>query len=298
VESFNKERKPGSVDTVLITGLEKTKIALDKSEALIFGAGSGLSSAAGLDYDSADTFNALFPGYHDRYGLQSINEVDFYSFPTPEEQYAYWLRSIAAIRYGFPPGRPYLDLHRIIKDKNHVILTTNTDGQFFKSGFDTDKICFPQGDLSYFQCSKPCTDELYPNEQTVKKTLSRVGDTDFAIPAADIPHCPHCGNPLIPNVRRNKNFVGKPWMEKYEMLNDFLDANRGKKMLFLELGVGFSSPGIIRHEFEFLFMMRKYAEMIRINLNVVEITLLYKEDRATIIQGDLGSILDKLAEDY
>jgi NAD-dependent SIR2 family protein deacetylase len=274
------------------------KTALDKSEALIIGVGAGLSTAAGLAYDNTDTFNTLFPGYHDRYGLQSIYEADFYPFPTPEEQYAYWLKSISAIRYNFPPGKPYLDLHRIIKDKNHVVLTTNTDGQFFKSGFDTGKICFPQGDLSFFQCSKPCTDELYPNEQTVKEITSHIGDTDFTIPAADIPHCPHCGSPLIPNVRRNKNFVGKPWIEKYEMLNDFLDANRGKKMLFLELGVGFNTPGIIRHEFEFLFMTRKYAQMIRINLNVIEISLIHEEDRAAIIQGDLGPILDKLAEEY
>jgi hypothetical protein len=99
-------------------------------------------------------------------------------------------------------------------------------------------------------------------------------------------------------VRRTKNFVEKPWIEKYQMLNDFLAANRGKKMLFLELGVGFNTPGIIRYEFEFLFKTRKYAEMIRINLNTVEITLLYKEDRASVIQGDLGQILDKVAEEY
>jgi NAD-dependent SIR2 family protein deacetylase len=286
------------IDKILSEKIYIIKAALDKTEALIIGVGAGLSSAAGLAYDNTQTFNALFPGYHDRYGLKTINEADFYQFPTPEEQYTYWFKSIAAIRYNYPPGKPYLDLYRIIKDKNHVILTTNTDGQFFKSGFDTEKICFPQGDLSYFQCSKPCTDELYPNEQAVKEILSHTGDNDFSIPAADIPHCPHCGSALIPNVRRNKNFVEKPWLEKYEMLNDFLDANRGKKMLFLELGVGFSTPGIIRHEFEFLFMMRKYAEMIRINLNVVEITLLYKEDRATVIQGDLGPILGKLAEEY
>jgi NAD-dependent SIR2 family protein deacetylase len=285
-------------DTNLAQKATTIKTALDKAEAIIIGAGAGLSSAAGLTYDNADTFNALFPGYHNRYGLKTINEANFYRFPTPEEQYAYWLRSIAAIRYDFPPGKPYLDLYRIIKDKNYVILTTNTDGQFFKSGFNLEKICFPQGDLSCFQCSKPCNDERYPNEQTVKEILSRIGDTDFAIPTADIPRCPHCGSPLIPNVRRDKRFVEKPWLEKYEMLNDFLDTNRGKKMLFLELGVGFTTPGIIRHEFEFLFMMRKYAEMVRINLNVVEITLLYKEDRATIIQGDLGPILGKLAEDY
>jgi NAD-dependent SIR2 family protein deacetylase len=274
------------------------KSSLDKTEALIIGAGAGLSTAARLDYDNADTFNAIFPGYHDRYGLNSINEADFYQFPTPEEQYAYWVRNIAAIRYDYPPGKPYLDLHRIIKDKNHIILTTNTDGQFLKSGFDPEKICFPQGDLAFFQCSKPCTDDLYPNEQTVKELRSHIGDTDYTIPVVDIPRCPHCGSPLIPNVRRTEKFVEKPWIEKFQMLNDFLAANRGKKMLFLELGVGFNTPGIIRYNFEFLFKMRKYAEMIRINLNVLEISLIHDEDRAAIIQGDLGPILSKLAEEY
>ncbi|MDR1324967.1 MAG: hypothetical protein LBK00_02905 [Treponema sp.] len=277
---------------------QKIKTALDKTEAIIIGAGAGLSAAAGLAYDNTDTFNTLFPGYHDRYGLKTINEADFYRFPTPEEQYAYWVKSIAAIRYGYPPGKPYLDLYRIVKDKNHVILTTNTDGQFIKSGFDPEKICFPQGDLSFFQCSIPCTDERYSNEQTVKQILSHIGDNDFSIPTADIPRCPHCGSPLVPNVRMNKIFVEKPWIEKYDMLNDFLDANRGKKMLFLELGVGFNTPRIIRYEFEFLFMMRKYAEMIRINLNVIEISLIHEEDRAAVIQGDLGPILNKLAEGY
>jgi NAD-dependent SIR2 family protein deacetylase len=285
-------------DTSMTEKAAILKTALDKTEALLIGAGAGLSAAAGLDYDHADTFNTLFPGYHDRYGMKSINEADFYQFPTPEEQYAYWIRNIAAIRHSYPPGKPYLDLYRIIKNKNYAILTTNTDGQFFKSGFDPGKICFPQGDLAYFQCSTPCSDELFPNEQTVKELRSRLSDTDFAIPAADIPCCPHCGNPLITNVRRTDKFVEKPWIEKYQMLNDFLAENRGKKMLFLELGVGFNTPGIIRYEFEFLFKIRKYAEMIRINLNVLEISLIHAEDRATIIQGDLGPILSKLAEEY
>jgi NAD-dependent SIR2 family protein deacetylase len=143
-------------DSDLSRAINVLKTTLDKTEALIIGAGAGLSAAAGLDYDNPDTFNTLFPGYHDRYGMKSINEADFYQFPTPEEQYAWWIRNISTIRYDYPPGKPYLDLHRIIKDKNHVILTTNTDGQFFRSGFDTEKICFPQGDLSFFQCSTPC----------------------------------------------------------------------------------------------------------------------------------------------
>jgi NAD-dependent SIR2 family protein deacetylase len=274
------------------------KAAIEKAEALIIGAGAGLSAAAGLDYDDTTTFNTLFPGYHDRYGLKTISEVGFYQFPTPEEQYAYWMRHICAIRYDFPAGKPYLDLHRIIKAKNHVILTTNTDGQFFKAGFDPDKICSPQGDLAFFQCSKPCNNGLYYNEQIVKQLLSRISNKDFVIKTGDIPRCPHCGKPLIPNIRTSHSFVEKPWIGEYQMLNAFLSAQRGKKILFLELGAGFNTPGIIRYEFEFLFMTRKNAEMIRINLNTVEISLIHKSDRATLIQGDLGSILGKLAEDY
>jgi NAD-dependent SIR2 family protein deacetylase len=144
-------------DTTLTEKTAVFKTALDKTEALIIGAGAGLSSAAGLAYDNADTdtFNTLFPGYHGRYGLKTISEADFYQFSTPEEQYAYWLRSISAIRYNFPSGKPYLDLYRIIKDKNYVILTTNTDGLFLRSYFHAIKICFPKNDpgfLSIFIC--------------------------------------------------------------------------------------------------------------------------------------------------
>jgi NAD-dependent SIR2 family protein deacetylase len=140
--------------------------------------------------------NTLFPGCQNRYGLNSINEADFYQFPTPAEQYAWWVRNIAATRYDYPPGKPYLDLRRIIKDKNHIILTTNTDGQFLNSGFDTEKICFPQGDLAFFQCSTPCSDEYYfPTNKRYKnctpastiRTLPYPPQTSPAAPVAAAP---------------------------------------------------------------------------------------------------------------
>jgi hypothetical protein len=131
------------------------KAALDKIEALVIGTGDDLSVAVGLAYDNADTFNALFHGCHDRYGLKTISEADFYQFPAPEEQYAYWPKYIAVIRYDFLPGKPYNDLCRIIKVKNHVIITANTDWQFFDSGLDTGKICFPQLDLPFSNDQSP-----------------------------------------------------------------------------------------------------------------------------------------------
>jgi NAD-dependent SIR2 family protein deacetylase len=217
---------------------EKTKLVkttIEKTDAIIIGAGSGLSTAAGLLCDDFDTFNTWFPSYYEHYGLRSINEAIFYQFLTSEEQYAYWIRHISATRYILPVGKPYLDLYRIIRDKNYFILTTNTDGQFLKSGFESDKICSPQGDLAYFQCSRPCNDELYPNEQTIKQILSHITGKDFAIPTADIPHCPNCGSPLVPNIRINDTFVEKPWIGQYQKIIDLINANKGKHILLLEL---------------------------------------------------------------
>ena len=190
-------------DTSLTLQTIVLKTAIDQTEAVIIGAGSGLSNAAGLRYDDTDFFNATFPGYQDRYGLHTINEADFYQFPTPGEQYAWWTRLISVIRYQYPPGKPYLDLHRIIRYKNHFVLTTNTDGQFQKAGFNPENICTPQGDLAFFQCSKPCNDTIYPNEKIIQKMFASLALRDFTISPGYIPHCPACGSTLIPNIRRH-----------------------------------------------------------------------------------------------
>jgi NAD-dependent SIR2 family protein deacetylase len=280
---------------------EKTaviKTALDQAEAVIIGAGSGLSNAAGLRYDDAGFFNTTFPGYHDRYGLQTTSKADFYPFPTPEEQYAYWVRHISVIRYQYPPGTPYLDLYRIIKDKNHFILTINTDGQFLKSGFNPEKICSPQGDLAFFQCSKPCNDTIYPNEKIIQQTLSSLVPQDFAIKTKHIPRCPACGNPLIPNVRKDAAFVEKPWIGQYQKLHNFIHAHKGKNILLLELGVGINTPGIIRYPFEHLALQRNSTFLIRINLKTGNLSLLANSDKARVIQADIGEILAELAEEY
>jgi NAD-dependent SIR2 family protein deacetylase len=117
-------------ETTLLQQTTLIKTTLDKAEAVIIGAGSGLSTAAGLRYDDSDFFNATFPGYSERYALHTTNEADFFQFPTPEEQYAYWTRHITAIRYNYPAGKPYLDLLHIIKDKPCFVPTTNPDGNF------------------------------------------------------------------------------------------------------------------------------------------------------------------------
>ena len=272
------------------------KTAIGRAELIIIGAGSGLSAAAGLRYDDPVVFNTLFPAYHEHYGLQTINEASFCQFQTLEEQHAFWARLISAIRCEFPAGKPYLDLHRIIGGKPHFILTTNTDGQFHKSGFNPDVICTPQGDYAFFQCSRSCNDSIYHNEQMIMTMLLNIMPDEFSVPAEHIPRCPHCNSPLIPNIRNSDVFVEKPWIIKYSELNSLINTNRGKNILLLELGVGINAPGIIRYPFELLTLQRKNTNLVRINLNTNNLTLLKNAENAAIIQADIRTILAELAE--
>jgi len=278
-------------DTVFTTQIDQLKAAIVQAELIIIGAGSGLSSASGLRYDDFDTFNTLFPNYHERYGIQTINEASFFQFPTQEEQYAFWARFISAIRYNFSTGKPYKDLHKIVRGKPYLVLTTNTDGQFLNSGFSHDKICSPQGDLAYFQCSRPCNNIIYPNEKMIEEMLPNILPDEFCLPTEHIPRCPQCGDYLVPNIGTGNNFVEKPWIMNYAKLNELISVCKGKNIMLLELGVGVNTPGIIRYPFEQLALQRKNTTLFRINLNMNHLTLLGKAENAVQIQADIGTIL-------
>jgi NAD-dependent SIR2 family protein deacetylase len=274
------------------------KTAIEKAGAILIGAGSGLSIASGLSYNDVGTFSVLFPNYHEHYGLQTINEALYYQFPTPEEQYAFLARFIYAIRYNYPAGKPYQNLYHIIKNRNYFILSTNTDGQFLKSGFTQEKIYSPQGDYAFFQCSLPCNNDIYLNEQMIKEMLLNIAPSDFRLPIEHIPHCPNCGSPLIPNIRNNANFVERHWIKKHRELIDLINVNKSKNILLFELGVGTNTPSIIRYPFEQLTLQRRNTTLLRINLNVNNLSLINNSENATIIQADIGTILAELAKDY
>jgi NAD-dependent SIR2 family protein deacetylase len=274
------------------------KTAIAKADFILIGAGSGLSAASGLLYNDFDIFSAWFPGYYERYGLRSINEASFFKFPTPEEYYAFWSRLISRVRYKQFPGKLYIDLYLIIKNKKYFILTTNTDGQFLKVGFPSKKICAPQGDYAFFQCSCPCNNKIYHNRQMIERMLTPIGNNDFAIKKEDIPHCPDCGSTLLPNVRTSVDFVEEPWIKNYMEINSTLSAHNRQKLLLLELGVGYNTPNIIRFPFELLTLQRKNTELIRINLSSDRISLLGDAENATIIQADIGKTLHELAKHY
>jgi NAD-dependent SIR2 family protein deacetylase len=270
---------------------------IEDAVAILIGAGAGLSAAAGLLYTDVSTFRSWFPGYHERYGLTYIYEAAFFNFPTVEEYYAYWARHITAIRFNFPAGQPYLDLYAIMKERNYFVLTTNVDGQFAKAGFEPRRICTPQGDYGFFQCSKPCSDELYPNEQMILAMQGNMTDGAFAIRSIDIPTCRRCNSLLVPNIRKDTRFIEAPWMENYQNLDKFLEQAKGK-ILLLELGVGFNTPTIIRYPFERMSANQENTKLIRVNRDEPQSSIKVAGHAITAYSVDLALFIGELRKSF
>ncbi len=268
------------------------------AENIVIGAGAGLSAAAGLLYTDPAFFKEHFPGYAERYGLSYTYEAAFHEFPTLEEHYTCWARHIKNIRIDFPSGEVYRNLLNLIKEKNTFVITTNCDGQFDKAGFDRQRMFTPQGDYSFFQCSVPCSDELYSNGAWVRKMLDGLSDDDFAAKTEDIPRCPRCGELLVPNLRKDSSFVEKPWMEKHKDYVSFINGVKGEELLLLELGVGFNTPTIIRFPFEQLAADRPDTTLIRINPGQPRMAIPEAAENTIITEQGIGEILDSEALKY
>lgn len=283
------------IDSSFRTDLEEARTLLDNAEAILIGAGAGLSAAAGLLYLDRPTFESWFPGYSERYGLRYIYEAAFFDYPTAEEYYAYWARHIRTIRYRFPAGQPYTDLKSLVAGRRHFVLTTNVDGQFFKAGFDPERVATPQGDYAYFQCSGPCSDELYRNEEMIETMLSGMEPDDFAIRSEDVPHCPKCARLLVPNIRKDAGFVEAPWLPKVDEVQSFLEATKAGPVVLLELGVGFNTPVIIRFPFERIVAARAETHLIRVNRDQAEPHDQSQRSRTLSCAMDAGRFLAAMA---
>ncbi|QEN08244.1 Sir2 silent information regulator family NAD-dependent deacetylase [Oceanispirochaeta crateris] len=267
---------------------------INETKNILIGAGSGLSAAGGMLYTDKPFFDKHFPGYSERYGLGYTYEAAFHNFPTLVEQYTYWARHIKEMRIDFPVGAVYTRLLELLKDKNHFVISTNVDGQFEKAGFDKEKLFTPQGDYSFFQCSRHCCDQLYSNKEWCDQMLDGIKDTDFAGHKDHIPFCPNCGELLAVNIRKDSFFVEKPWMAKQEDYASFIDSTKGEELVLLELGVGFNTPTIIRLPFEKLAADRKNISLIRVNQDNTQLFLKEAEMNYLSVQQPIEKFLMEL----
>lgn len=241
----------------------KLKNELETADAIVIGAGAGMSVSAGMAYDG-ERFEKYFYDFHKKYGINDIYSGGFYPYDTLEEYWAWWSRHIFVNRYAAGIGKPYIDLLNLVKDKDYFVLTTNVDHQFQLSGFDKKRLFYTQGDYGLWQCSIPCHQKTYDNEEIVREMVSR--QKDMKIPSELIPKCPVCGAPMTMNLRSDMTFVqDEGWHSASNRYYDFIQRHKGLHILFLELGVGANTPVIIKYPFWQMTAQNKRAVYVCIN---------------------------------
>ncbi len=226
---------------------ERLKAALDAADAVVIGAGAGLSLSAGLAY-SGERFERYFGDFQAKYGIRDMYSGGFYPFPTPEEHWAWWSRHIYFNRYVSAPKPVYRDLLKLVAGRDYFVVTTNVDHQFQLSGFEDTRLFCTQGDYGLWQCSEPCRRRTYDNKTAVRRMVER--QTDMRVPTELLPRCPVCGKPMAMNLRCDDTFVqDEGWYAAQGRYHQFLRRRRGMRVLFWELGVGGNTPAIIKYPF-------------------------------------------------
>ena len=268
--------------------IERLREALEGAEAVVVGAGAGLSAAAGFDYGGA-RFQAHFADFEAKYGFRDMYAGGFYLYATEGERWAFWSRSILLNRWDAGVGEPYRDLLALLEGREYFVLTTNVDHQFQKAGFDKGRLFYTQGDYGLFQCARPCCQKTWDNEAWVRAMAA--AERDMRVPADLLPRCPVCGGPATTNLRVDGRFVqDEGWQAAAARYQDFLRRHGTGRVLYLELGVGGNTPVIIKYPFWRLTAQNQEALYACVNAGEAWAPE-GLEDRAILVDGDLGPVL-------
>ncbi len=306
VRNFNLSsfRKTGTKEN----NIEKLKKEIKTADAIVIGAGAGLSTSAGLTY-SGERFQKYFFDFAAKYDIRDMYSGGFYPFPDEETRWAWWARHIYYNRYIDAPKPVYTELYELVKDKDYFVITTNVDHQFQKAGFDKKRLFYTQGDYGLFQSVNPDIQKTYDNEEWVMKAMEIQGfvkdekgvfqmpenkNVLMKIPTEMIPKCPDDGGDMTMNLRADDSFVeDEGWHRASSAYWDFLRRHENLHVLFLELGVGANTPVIIKYPF---------WQMTYTNQNAVYACINYGEAiapgeismRSICIDGDIGEALRQL----
>ena len=271
--------------------ITRLKEELDTADAVVIGAGSGLSASAGFTY-TGERFRQYFGDFIEKYGFHDMYSGGFYPFDGLEEHWAYWSRYIYINRYLDAPKPVYHDLLKLVQGKEYFVLTTNVDHCFQKAGFDKHRLFYTQGDYGLWQCTKPCHQKTYDNEAVVRRMMAE--QKDMKIPSELVPHCPRCGTPMSMNLRADDTFVeDEGWHAAAQRYTDFLRRHEEQHILFLELGVGGNTPAIIKYPFWRMTYQNPKAVYACVNLSEAYCPKEIQK-RAICIDGDIGKLLCEL----
>ncbi len=270
---------------------EKLHKALQAADAVVVGAGAGLSTSAGFTY-SGERFQKHFSDFIEKYGFTDMYSAGFYPFPTEEKKWAYWSRHIYYNRY-VPATKPVYDnLLKLLKDKDYFVITTNVDHQFQKAGFNKQRLFYTQGDYGLFQCATPCHQKTYDNEDVIKRMIAE--QHDMRIPSALVPHCPVCGERMEVNLRSDSTFVEDyGWHAAAQRYLDFVNGHQKGKVLYWDLGIGSNTPTIIKLPFMQQTYRNPNAVYATVNLGEA-FTVGQIADRSIVIDADINDVLNSL----
>lgn len=280
------------LDAAASARVDRLAALLDEADAVVVGAGAGLSIADG-DAHAGPVFAERFADFIARYGFTDAYTAGFHPFASPEEKWAYWSRHISLLRYETGPGAVYADLLALLSGRDFFVLTTNVDHRFQRAGLPKDRLFYTQGDYGLFQCSTPCHDATYDNAGAVAAMVRE--QRDMRVPAGLVPRCPRCGEPMSTNLRADATFVQDAgWHAAAGRYVRWLRAHEDGRVLHLELGVGMNTPGIIKYPFWQRVHANPRATYAAISLDPVaprEIA-----DRCVLIDSDLAPVLARLAD--
>ena len=278
------------------------------ADAIVIGAGAGLSTSAGFTY-SGERFDKYFSDFKERYKFTDMYSGGFYPYETLEEHWAFWSRYIYINRYMDAPKPVYDNLYELVKDKDYFVITTNVDHCFQKAGFDKHRLYYTQGDYGLFQCSEPCHKKTYDNEDIIRKMVMAQGyefkedgslylpegrNLKLTVPSELVPYCPECGKPMSMNLRSDNTFVeDEGWHVAAQRYEQFLERHKNLNIVFIELGIGYNTPVIIKYPFWQMTDKWQHAHYICLNYGQAYAPDEIK-DKSVCVNKDIDEVIRRL----
>lgn len=283
--------KAKTIESTPAQALFRLHQAIEQSDAVLIGAGAGLSASAGFSY-KGERFERYFKDFASKYGFHDMYVGGFFPYPTAEEYWAYWSRYIMVNRYMDAPKPVYQALLSLVQKKDYFVLTTNVDHCFQKAGFDKSRLFYTQGDYGLFQCSAPCCQKTCDNEEVIRRMAEE--QKDMRVPTSLIPLCPRCGKPMTMNLRSDDTFVQDDgWYQAAGQYRRFLLQHQKGRILYLELGVGYNTPGIIKYPFWKMALQNPEAVYACVNRGQAFVPGEFRQN-ALCLDDDIGSVLNNL----
>ncbi|AZP04415.1 SIR2 family NAD-dependent protein deacylase [Jeotgalibaca ciconiae] len=266
---------------------------ITEAEAIVIGIGAGMSAATGFTYVGS-RFTEAFPDFIAKYRFFDMLQASLFDFEDEQEYWAFQSRFSLLNFFDQPVGQAYVDLRNTLNDKNYHVITTNADNAFYASEFDMNKVFRIQGEYGLWQCSEHCHQQTYHDEALIRQMAAE--QTNMKVAENLVPHCPKCGAPLEVNKRNEEKGMVEDshFHEQKEQYEEFLEENKNKKVLFLEIGVGHTTPQFIKQPFQ--KMTEENPQALFVTMNQKDYFIPHEIRPQTIrISEDIAEVLHTIA---